>query len=208
MRVSQTARHVSLLAVQIVLVATLCGLSLVWAERHNHRFDLTPTKSYVLSDSAHKIAANIDQPIRITVFYNSQEYGQRRQTEDLLRLFSDASQQISYRLLDLDRSPALAKKYGVSSFNTGVVERDGELREIKSVDEEEITNALLKLTRRTARTLCFVTGHGEHSPLDSSDRNGYSEVAKALEKENFAVRGIDVIPPEGVPHDAVGRRPA
>jgi gliding motility-associatede transport system auxiliary component len=201
MRLSQTTRHVSLLVVQIALVTTLCGLLLVWSERHNHRFDLTPTQSYVLSDATHKIAANIDQPIRITFFYNSQESGQRRQMEDVLRLFTQESPQISYRLLDLDRSPALAKKYGVSTFNTGVVERDGEVLEIKGVDEEEITNALLKLTRRTARTLCFVTGHGEHSPLDPSDRNGYSEVGKALEKENFAVRTIDVVPPEGVPAD-------
>ena len=60
---------------------------------------------------------------------------------------------------------------------------------------------LLKLTRRGARTLCFVAGHGEHSPKDASDRTGYSEVAKALEKDNFEIRTLDAVPADGVPAD-------
>jgi ABC-type uncharacterized transport system involved in gliding motility auxiliary subunit len=195
----QTVKHVSMLLVQVALAAVLCGLLLVWADRHNRRFDLTPTQSFVLSEAATRVAANIQQPLRITAFYNSQEYGQRRQMEDLLQLFANVSPQISFRLLDLDRSPALAKKYGINSFNSGVVESDSEVRELKTIDEEEITNSLLKLTRRNPRALCFITGHGEHSPQDPSDRVGYSEVGKALEKENFEIKTLDVVPPEGVP---------
>jgi len=196
-----SARHFVLLALQVGMGATLFGLLLVLAERHNHRFDLTPTQSFVLSDESRRIAQGVHVPIRISVFYNSQEHDQRRQMEDLLQLFSDASPQITYRMLDLDRSPALAKKYSIGSFNTGVVETDGDLRTLSGIDEEEITNVLLKLTRHQARTLCFLNGHGEHSPTDSSDRTGYSEVAKALEKDNFAIRTLPVVPPTGVPAD-------
>jgi len=196
-----SARHAALLGIQVALAAALFALLLLLTERHNVRFDLTPTKSFVLSDEAERVARGVQVPVRITVFYNSQEHGQRRQTEDLLQLFNQASPNITYRLLDLDRSPALAKKYGISSFNTGVMETDAEVRELKGLDEEEITNGLLKLTRRGARTLCFVAGHGEHSPKDASDRTGYSEVAKALEKENFEIRTLDAVPADGVPAD-------
>jgi len=197
--IGHTARHATLLALQIAMGTVLFALLLVLAERHNHRFDLTPTKSFVLSDEASRVARGVRVPIRITFFYNSQEHGQRRDAEDVLQLFHDASPQITYRLLDLDRSPALAKKYGVSSFNTGVIETDRDVRELGGIDEEEITNGLLKLTRQNTRTLCFISGHGEHSPQDASDRTGYSEVAKALERENFQIRTAAVIPPEGVP---------
>jgi ABC-type uncharacterized transport system involved in gliding motility auxiliary subunit len=198
-RLGHSARHTILLAIQIGLAAVLCALLLVLSERHNRRFDLTPTQSFVLSDESARIAKNLQIAVRITAFYNTQEHGQRRQMEDMLQLFADASSKITFRLLDLDRSPALAKKYGVSSFNTGVLESDGGVRELKSIDEEELTNALLRLTRRQQRTLCFVTGHGEHSPQDSSDRTGYSEVAKALEKEGFDIRTMEAVPPGGVP---------
>jgi ABC-type uncharacterized transport system involved in gliding motility auxiliary subunit len=197
--IGHSARHTVLMGLQIALAVVVFALILVLAERHNHRFDLTPTKSFILSDEAQRIAQGTHVPVRITVFYNSQESGQRRQIEDLLQLFSDASSEISYRLLDLDRSPALAKKYGISSFNTGVMEAARQVYQLTSVDEEEITNGLLKLTRAQHRTLCFVTGHGEHSPQDSGERTGYSEVAKALEKENSEIRTLSTLPAEGVP---------
>jgi ABC-type uncharacterized transport system involved in gliding motility auxiliary subunit len=198
---NQSVRQAALLVVQILLGAVLFGLLVVLFDNHNRRFDLTPLKSFVLSDEARRVAQGLKVPINITAFYNSQESEQRRQMEDLLQLFHDAAPLISYRLLDLDRSPALAKKYNISSFNTGVMESNGQLRELRTVDEEEITSGLLQLTRRGKRTLCFITGHGEHSPNDASDRTGYSEVAKALEKEHFAIRVFDTVPPEGVPAD-------
>ncbi|MCK6555776.1 GldG family protein [Candidatus Binatia bacterium] len=198
---TQTVRHWLRLAIQIALAAVLCGLINLWAERHNRRFDLTPTQSYVLSDAATAVARGLTGPVRITGFYNSQEPGQRRQMLDVLGLFAAASPHITYRLEDLDRSPALAKKYGISNFNSGVVERGQDVRAVRSINEEEITGALLKLTRPETRTLCFVTGHGERRPGDVSDRIGYSEVGKALQRENYEIRSIDFVPPEGPPPD-------
>jgi len=198
-RVGQSARHAVLLAIQVVLAAVLFAFLLVLAERHNRRFDLTPTQSFVLSDESERIAAHLQVPVHIIAFYNAQEHEQRRQMEDVLELFAAASPNITFRLLDLDREPGLAKKYGIGSFNTGVLEADGKVHELKGIDEEEIINVLLRLTRHEQRTLCFLTGHGEHSPQDPSDRTGYSEVAKALEKDGFDIRTLQTVPPGGVP---------
>ncbi len=194
-------RYAGLWTLQVLLGTALAGVLMVLAERHNRRFDLTPTQSFVLSDEARQVAAGLTVPVHITAFYNAQEPGERRQMEDLLQLFRDASAQITYRLLDLDRSPALAKQYDVSSFNTGVAESEGTVLPVRGIDEEDLTNVLLQLTRRVPRTLCFVTGHGEHSPQDNSDRHGYSIVAKALEREHFAIRSFDIVPADGVPTD-------
>ncbi len=202
-RLNQSVRHAALLAMQVIMAAILFGLLVVLADNHNRRFDLTPSKSFVLSDEARRVAQGLKVPIRISAFYNAQEGEQRRQMQDILELFHDASPRITYQLLDLDRSPAMAKKYNVSSFNTGVIETDAQLRELRVIDEEEITNGLLRLTRRDKRTLCFITGHGEHSPADSGDRTGYSEVAKALEKEHFEIQTLDTLPAQGVPADCM-----
>jgi ABC-type uncharacterized transport system involved in gliding motility auxiliary subunit len=200
LRLGASVRQALLLVVQVASAATLFGLLLVLAERHNHRFDLTPTQSFVLAPESQRIAEHLKVGVRITAFYNSQEHEQVRQMKDLLDLFAQAAPNLTYRLLDLDRSPALAKKYGIGSFNTGIIElASGERRELKAIDEEEIVSALLRLTRRQRRTLCFIVGHGEHSPQDPGDRTGYSEVAKALERESFEIRTLNAIPPEGVP---------
>ncbi len=197
----EVAQHTILVAVQILLAGALFALVLVLAERHNRRLDLTPTQSYVLSPEAERIAKHLTVPVQIIAFYNSQEQGQRRQMDDVLSLFAQASPRITYRLADLDRSPALAQQYGVSSFNSGVVEAAGRRRPVRAVDEPEIVNALIRLTRTEPRTLCFTIGHGEHSPRDATDRRGLSEVAKALEAEGFGIHSMDSIPADGVPAD-------
>jgi ABC-type uncharacterized transport system involved in gliding motility auxiliary subunit len=189
------------LAVQIVLIAALFTVLQLLATRHNVRFDLTPTQTFALSPSARQVAQTFDRPARITVFYNSQSGDTNRDMADLLDQFSAAAPTLTYRLLDLDRSPALANKYGVSSYNTGVVEVDGDVAALRSIDEAEITNVLLSLSRQRQRTICFVTGHGERSPSDTDERAGYSNMAKALEQERFTIQAMTTISRDGVPSD-------
>lgn len=192
-------RQAALMAVQIAAAAAAAVFLALLAERHNLRFDLTPTRSFVLSDEARQVAAGLDRPVRLTIFYNSQQQGDRRQIEDVAKLFSDASPLISYRLLDLDRNPRLAGELGISTYNTGVLESGQERIRLKGTDQDSITGALLQLTRRTPRTVCFTVGHGEHDPREAGERRGYGEVGKALELENFGLRTLDFIPADGVP---------
>jgi ABC-type uncharacterized transport system involved in gliding motility auxiliary subunit len=189
------------LTLQVLLSLTLFGVLQWLATRHNLRLDLTPSQQFVLSDQAKQVAKTITAPVRVTAFYNSQQSGERRQMMDLLEQFHAASPQIDFRLMDLDRSPGLATKYGVSSYNTGVIESDGRVLTLQTIDEGEIANALLKLSRKHTRTLCFLTGHGERSPHDNNDRSGYSDVAKALERENFHIEVLDTLSVEGVSTD-------
>lgn len=187
------------LAVQVFLALALFAVLELLATRHNVRFDLTPTQSFVLSPSARQVAEAFDKPARITVFFNSQSGDQRRDIADLLEQFSNAAPNLTYRMLDLDRSPALANKYGVSSYNTGVLEVGDDVAMLRSIDEAEVTNVLLSLSHQRARTVCFVTGHGERDPASADERAGYTEVAKALERERFVVQSFSTLPADGVP---------
>lgn len=189
------------MALQIIAAAATFALLVLLTERHNRRFDLTPTQSFVLSDEAQQVAAGLDKPVRITIFYNSQQQGDRRQMEDVLDLFEYASPQLSHRLLDLDRNPRLAGELGVSAYNTGVLESADDRIQLKGTDQDSITSALLQLTRKGPRTLCFTVGHGEQDPREAGERKGYSEVSKALELENFRIRTLDVVADSGVPRD-------
>lgn len=187
------------LALQVLLAVALFAVLGLLATRHNVRIDLTPTQSFVLSPSARQVAEAFDKPARITVFFNSQMGDQRRDMADLLDQFRSAAPNLTYRMFDLDRSPALANKYGISSYNTGVVEVGDEVAMLRSIDEAEVTNVLLSLSRQRARTVCFATGHGERDPANPDERSGYSEVAKALERERFAVQSLSTLPADGVP---------
>jgi ABC-type uncharacterized transport system involved in gliding motility auxiliary subunit len=190
---SATALHVGHLLLQVVIVATTLAFLLLLAERHNRRFDFSPEQRYVLSEAARKVAEQIDRPALITAFYTPDEPGQRRAVLDTLELFSRANPLIRYRLVDLNRSPALAQAYGINNAGSGVMEMDGRREAIRYIDEEGISTAILRLTRQSERKVCFITGHGEHSPYDNDDRRGYSEVGKALEREMFTIHQVEFI---------------
>jgi len=189
------------LVLQVLLSVGLFAVLELLATHRNVRFDLTSTQTFALSPSARQVAAAFNKPARVTVFYNSQMGDQRRDMADLLDQFRAAAPDFSYRLLDLDRSPALANRYGVSSYNTGVLEVGEDLAVLRSIDEAEITNVLLSLSRQQARAICFVTGHGERNPENTDERAGYNQVGKALDRERFAVTTLTTISGDGVPAD-------
>ncbi|MBX3026653.1 GldG family protein [bacterium] len=187
------------LGVQVALVLVLLIVLELLATRHNQRFDLTPAKTFELSGSARQVAAGLDRPLRVTAFYNSQSADSRRDMNDLLEQFAVAAPDFTYRLVDLDRSPALAGKYNVSSYNSGVLEAGDDLIRLRSIDEAELTAALLSLSRARQRTVCFLTGHAERSPEDTDERAGYSELGRALTRERFGVDVLRTLPRQGVP---------
>ena len=187
------------LALQVALVLVLFFVLELLATRHNRRYDLTPLKTFELSASARQVAAELDRPLRVTAFFNSQGADSRRDMKDLLEQFSVAAPDFTYRLLDLDRSPALAGKFGVSSYNTGVLEAGEDLIRLRAIDEAELTAAMLSLSRAKPRMVCFVTGHAERSPGDTDERAGYSEMGKALSRERFGIDSLTTLSIEGVP---------
>ncbi|MEO8604856.1 MAG: GldG family protein [bacterium] len=187
------------LGAQVLLAIGLFFALQMLAERHNERVDLTPAKTFELSASARQVAAGFDKPVQITVFYNSQTSDARRDMNDLLEQFRGAAPNLTYRMFDLDRSPAAAAKYGVASYNSGVLEVGDDRLRLRSVDEAEITASLLSLSRASTRLVCFVTGHGERSADDTDERSGYSGLAKALTQERYGVQMLITLPRDGVP---------
>src|SRR5262249_37204793 len=75
-------------------------------------------------------------------------------------------------------------------------------RDVSNVAEGALLAAILAVTRPADRTVYFLTGHGEHAPTDGDHNTGYSNVSRALEEDQFHVRELALLGPEGVPADA------
>ena len=69
------------------------------------------------------------------------------------------------------------------SRNMGdIIIDNGEKKETaKGLTEEELTGALVRVSKSGARMACFVNGSGEHTLADTG-REGYSAIKDALEK--------------------------
>jgi ABC-type uncharacterized transport system involved in gliding motility auxiliary subunit len=111
---------------------------------------------------------------------------------------------LSYEFIDPDRKPAVAKQYGINQYNIVVLESDKQETRIKpaadAVAEEELTNALIRVSRDARKIVYFLEGHGEH-PLDDTDSAGYSQAKETLERAGFEVKAFSIMKEGKIPQD-------
>jgi gliding motility-associatede transport system auxiliary component len=102
----------------VAILGCVVGL----AALHPWRLDLTPGRRFTLSPYTRQVLSRLSDDVEVTAFYSSQGDAIRHAMADLLARYADAQPRVRVRLLDLDRSPGMAKRLGVSSYNTAVVE--------------------------------------------------------------------------------------
>jgi len=199
--VTRGARRLPPLIVGTVGLIGCAALVLLLAYRHTLRVDLTPERAYTLSPHAQRILGGLDRDVHVTVFVRSAD-PRTPFLKDLLWRVTNASRRVRYDFVDLNRSPALAREYGIERYGALVVESDGHRRDISNPSEGTLVSAVLAVTRPSQRVAYFLTGHGEHAPTDTDRKLGASSAARALEEDLFVVRELPLVGPAGVPADA------
>ncbi|MBW1740006.1 MAG: GldG family protein [Deltaproteobacteria bacterium] len=186
-----------------ILILLVLGI-LVFVEaisaRHSARFDLTASKRFTLSEQTLKILKNLEKPVRVTAFYQEAS-PQAEKARDLLDQYAYASRKFSFDFVDPDRFPGKARRYKITTYGTLVLETDTREEKITQATEQELTNALLRVTRKGEKVIYFMTGHDEKS-TENYGKDGYSGVKKAIEDQNYAVRDLLLMRAEKVPADA------
>ena len=156
------------------------------------RLDLTPEKRFTLSDHAVKVLAGLPADVRLTAFLRSQD-PRNVMIEDLLRQVTTRTPRVHVETVDVNRSPALARQYGVDSYGAMVAESGGRRRGVSNPREDVLMAALLQVTRQQRKTVSWVVGHGEGDISNSNRLRGYSTARVLLEQEYYEVRPVSLI---------------
>jgi ABC-type uncharacterized transport system involved in gliding motility auxiliary subunit len=176
-------------------VPALLGIFLVGQvilDRRAIRLDLTPESRYTLSDHARKILDALPADVHVMAFLRSQD-PRNVLIEDLLRQVTARTPRVRVEMLDVNRSPALARQYGVDSYGALVVESDGRRRVFSNPREDVLMAALLQVTRQQRKTVGWVVGHGEGDLNDVNRRDGFSTARAVLEQEYYEVRPVSLM---------------
>ena len=186
---ARQTRYAAYAAIYTLVVIAVAIVANVLADRHNKSFDSTSNKRYSLSDQTAKIVKGLKQDATITYFDQSTRF---RAGKDLLDQYANLSPKVKVEFVDPDKNPTLAREAGIRSLGTAVVQVGAKREEAKSMTEEGITGAFIRDLKNNTRTVCFVTGSGEHQ-VDSSDREGLSQFKELLSKDNYESKSIDLL---------------
>ncbi len=197
----QTFKYGMNTGIAIALVLGAVVLVEAISFRHHKRFDLTGTNRYTLSDQSKKILKSLASNIKVTAFFNETQAAEAQLFKDLLEQYKYNSPKFSYEFVDPDKNPGKAKRYKIDSYGTTIVESGDKEEKIFETGEENVTHAILKVTRERKKVIYFLKGHGEKS-IDDVKEKGYSFARKEIENSNYEAKDIFLANSESVPEDA------
>ena len=173
----------------LVVVAVLAAIN-VLTDRYDKSYDSTANKQFSLSDQTIKVTKNLKQAVELTFFGPQVEF---RGARDVLDRYAALSPRVKVAYIDPDRKPQAAKAAGFRPDAPVIVDSGNRREGAKSLTEEEITGALIRSLKSGERTVCVLSGAGEHS-IDETDPAGYSGLKQLLERDNYKVRAETLRP--------------
>ncbi len=194
---ARQTRYAAYAVFYILVVAAAAVVVNILANRYDKSFDTTSNKRFSLSEQSRKIVDGLKQNATILYFNQSTRF---QDGKDLLQEYADLSPKVHIRYVDPDKEPQLTRADGVQNLDTAVVQIGDKKEAAASMTETGITGAFIRDLKSNTRTVCFVSGSGEHQ-IDDTDRNGLSDLKEALGKESYETQTIDLLTKPDVPAD-------
>ena len=169
----------------IILLLAAVGLLGYLSTQYRTSFDWTASGRHTLSPDTREMVSGLSEPIEVTVFASTDE-AVRRQIAATLQKYQDLSGQLKVTYVDPQLEPQRAREEGIRSDGTVVLNLAGRKEKLTDLAEQEVVNALLRLTRGARHRLVFVTGHGERSPEGQANHD-LSTWTEALRSQGFEV---------------------
>ncbi len=169
---------------------------------HNVRLDLTPQKKFTLSAHARTVVSGLARDVHVTALLRS-DRPDNLFIEDMFWRMASLSPRFSYSVVDMNRSPAVARQHGVSDYGTFVVESDGRRRDaLFSSGEADLVSAILQVGRAQPKVVYFLSGHGERDLRDEHPDSGFTRLRAAIIDDFYEVKFISLAETGQVPEDA------
>jgi ABC-type uncharacterized transport system involved in gliding motility auxiliary subunit len=199
----------------ILVIAIISGVNYI-GQRHVKRWDTTGNSQFTLAPQTAQILQKLKGDVDIQAFYPG---GDDPRVKELLTEYKALSRRIRFKFIDPDRQPDVAKQNEVTvygtvqnpfsgtsiKFGTVLVAYGNRTEKIEKrseeVQEEDITNAIIRAGRSEAKKVYFIQGHGEKDIADT-ERTGYSEAKKILEAQGYKVENLHLATTGIVPDDA------
>lgn len=167
------------------------------SSRYYKRFDVTEIKQHSLSEQSIQIVKGLKDEIEVIGFYPN---GRDREAfEKWLDEYNAHTDRLRYQTVDPILEPGKAEQYVWSGYSGGlIVQRGSRRQQVYTADEQDITSALLRVSRDAPKSVYFLTGHKERSPTDY-EQTGYGQIGRLLQDNNYQVETLNLAITDTVP---------
>lgn len=202
----KTTKHGMNMGVLILLVFVVLVVANFLAVRHYKVWDFSGNQVNTLSDQSIKLIKALDSELLVRFFYKKGVEGNeenRKSFRELIKKYQDQSPQVKLEYVEVNERPDLAEQYGVTK-GSGVIFLDykGRRNRVEKIDEQEVTTALVKVTREKDKNIYFVIGHGERDLEEDKDPIGLYALKQMIENNRYTVKTLATNLNAKIPEDA------
>jgi len=186
----RTAAYGLYSGVTTLLVISLVGVFCFVTNRYPKKFDWTKNRVHSLSDQTKKLVRELKLPVK-AVFYGS--LGQREESRGLIDNLRGLNTKFEVEYVDPSREIGRMKQVGIKRVPTLQLLIGTRETKLEEINEEKITNALIKLSKEKPQTLCAIVGHGERPMSNKDQTEGAGAFKEALESQAYTVRDVNLL---------------
>lgn len=186
----------------LLLLGVVIGINYV-ANRRNVSWDTTAGGRFSLSPQTLRILEDLDRDVRLVVLDQPRAAGR---TIELFERYADRSGRIEWEVIDQEAEPARARAYQATAeagipFGTVVLETGDRQERVTAPQEQDITNAIVRILKGETKKIYFTTGHQERS-LEETGAGGLSAIGSRLSESNYEVEELALL--ENVEDGVIG----
>ncbi|MDH5484525.1 MAG: GldG family protein [Gammaproteobacteria bacterium] len=178
-------------AIFILLFLTGIGLIAWLSLQHNIQSDWTMNKRNSLSDDTVKLLTELDGPVLVRS-YQTEDLRLKQAASEILNRYKQHKADFDFQVLNPELDIELAKADNISLYGQTLIRLGDRQELVDSLNETNVSNALLRLSRKTESLLLFIQGHGERDP-DSTSNTGYAQFKQSLITSGFKINTLNLL---------------
>lgn len=166
----------------LVHVLLLIGIALLigfLSTRYGFVHDFSRTQRASLGDESVRMLESLDGPMEIVSWARPQ--GNLRKTiSEFIERYRRAKPDLTLEFIDPDSDPAAIRALGVQIDGELELRYNGRSERLKVLSENELSSAMLRLSRARERLVAFLEGEGERRPdgVANADLGQFGDVLK------------------------------
>ncbi len=204
----KTTKNGMSMGVSVLITLVFCASIAYLSAQFKVSLDVTEEKINSLAPQTVQLIEGLEENMYLTVFYKGKS---GKQKKDMLKrsllLFKQKSSKIKIRYYDAHIKHKLSQEYlnNVAGKESGDIfifagYKGKKVSVAVPFNEEKLSSAMIKATRREEKTVYFLSGHGERDPM-SKEGDGISELKEALLQSSFQVKTWNFVANGKLPGD-------
>ncbi len=202
----KSTKHGLNMGALILLVIVFLGIINYLGAKYSKVFDLSGNQINTLSEQSIQLVKNLDSDLQIRFFYKNgadQVEDNKKLFRELAKKYQDLSAQVKFEFIEMNEQAKLAQDFGASrGSGEAFVEYKSSKNRIESTSEQDLTNAIIKVTRTNKKTVYFVEGHAERGTDQEKDEGSLFGFKQLLEKNSYTVKKLSLVTVSEIPADA------